>query len=148
MLRLTSSDSGHHVEAAHRGASGSGHQQSAEDADRGGFARAVRTQKSEDFAARDVERHVVDGGEIAEALDQILQRARRRRWLQAWTFQAACAVSCSTDQRDENVFERRLNALCNRTGVTAMQLFDRRLMPARTNKCRSAPMGCTASTPG
>ena len=38
------------------------------------LARAVRADQAEDLALLDLERHVVDGGEAAEALDQPLDR--------------------------------------------------------------------------
>ena len=60
-----------HVEARHGAPAGSRCQQPAEHADDGGFARAVGSQKTEDFALGHLEGNVVHGHEIAEGLDQV-----------------------------------------------------------------------------
>ena len=60
------------VQPADRRAARSGLQQAAQHANGGGFARAVRAQESEDFAAADVEIDMIHGDEIAEALHQVV----------------------------------------------------------------------------
>ena len=45
-------------------------EEAAEDADRRRFPRAVGSEEAHDFAAPRLEAHVVDGDEIAEALDE------------------------------------------------------------------------------
>ncbi len=47
-------------------------EQAAEHANGGGLARAVRSEKAEDFALSDFEIDPVDGHKIAEPLDQVL----------------------------------------------------------------------------
>ena len=42
------------------------------------LAAAVRAEEAEDLAALDAEAHVVDGGEVAEALRQAVRLDRRR----------------------------------------------------------------------
>ena len=48
-------------------------EQAAEHLDGGGFARAVRAEQSVDFAVSHLEVDVLDGGEIAEALGEMLR---------------------------------------------------------------------------
>ena len=62
-----------HVNALHGGVAASERQQPGEHLDDGGFAAAVGAEKAEDFALFDAEAHVVHGGEIAEAPDQMLR---------------------------------------------------------------------------
>ena len=63
---------GRDVVTAHGGAARSRRQQTAQDANGGRLPRPVGSQKTENLAARDVDRNIVDGDEIAEALDQVL----------------------------------------------------------------------------
>ena len=60
------------IEAATVALPGGRRKQSAQDADGGRFAGAVGPEESEDLALRDLERDVVHGDEIAEALHQVL----------------------------------------------------------------------------
>src|SRR5271154_4143736 len=54
-----------------RGAAGGGMQQSAQNSNRGRFSRTVGSEKSKDFAGARLKRNAIDGGEIAETLDQV-----------------------------------------------------------------------------
>ena len=58
-----------------------GAQQRGQHLDGGGFAGAVGSEKSEDLTLRDIETDVIDGGEIAEDLDQIGDGNHPRRYL-------------------------------------------------------------------
>ena len=60
------------VETVEGGLTRSGPRQRAEDIDGGGLAGAVRAGETEDLARRDVEANVVDGGELAELLYQVV----------------------------------------------------------------------------
>ena len=60
------------IEAVQFNRSAGGIQQGGEHLDGGGFAGAVGTEKGKDLARCDVERNVVDGGKVAELLDQVL----------------------------------------------------------------------------
>ncbi len=62
----------HRIEAikAHRSAGGM--QQRRQHLDRRGLAGAVRSQKGEHFARVDVERHAVNGAQLAKCLDEVL----------------------------------------------------------------------------
>ncbi len=59
------------VEASDGAASAAGGEDSTQHADRRRFAGAVGTEKSEDFAAGNLEAHVVDGRETTESLLQV-----------------------------------------------------------------------------
>src|SRR5204862_742301 len=60
-----------HVGAAYDGGARGGPQQSAQHADGGGLAGTVAAEEAEDLAGAHVERHVIDGHEVAEALREI-----------------------------------------------------------------------------
>ena len=62
----------HHIDAGDENAPRARPQQAAEDADDGRFAGAVRAEKAHDLAVADAEADIIDGDEIAEALDQML----------------------------------------------------------------------------
>ena len=66
------------IEAVELDAAAGRAQQRGEHLDGGGLARAVRAEEGEDLALRDVEGDVVDGGEIAEAFDQMADRNHPR----------------------------------------------------------------------
>ena len=61
-----------HIETRHGGAPRSGHTQSAEHPHSRCLPGAVGSEKAEHLAAPHVEADAVDGGEIAEPLDQVL----------------------------------------------------------------------------
>src|SRR5580704_3785957 len=60
------------VVAGYRGAAGGGMQQSAQNSNRGRFSGAVGSEESKDFAGARLKRNAIDGSEIAETLNQIL----------------------------------------------------------------------------
>ena len=60
------------IEAVELHAAAGRRQQRGEHLDGGGFAGAVGAEKREDLALGDIEGDVVDGGEVAEFLDQSL----------------------------------------------------------------------------
>ena len=59
------------IDAGHEHAPGARPQQAAQHADDGRLAGAVRADEAHDFAAGDAKAHMIDGGEVAEPLDQI-----------------------------------------------------------------------------
>jgi hypothetical protein len=67
------------VDAADDGRSGCRREQSAQHPDRGGLAGAVAAKEAEDLAGTHLERHVVDGKEVAETAGQVLDVDCRRR---------------------------------------------------------------------
>jgi hypothetical protein len=63
---------GGHVEAGNAGGAGARQQQRGKDADRGGLARAVRSEEAEHLAGRHVERDPVERSRLATVdLDQV-----------------------------------------------------------------------------
>src|ERR1700744_254165 len=60
------------IEPIQRNAAAGGLEQGGEHFDGGGFSGSVGTEEGEDFAFCDLERNIIDSGEGAEGLDEIL----------------------------------------------------------------------------
>ena len=107
------------VDAGDEYAPGGRPQQAAENADRGRLAGAVGAEKPHDLAAPDAKAHVIDGDEIAEPFDQILDDDlrvgyRRCRSLpRPFIFEQRHEHVLDAGSGDRDVVERHVLPRCN-----------------------------------
>src|SRR6185436_9690564 len=132
---------GRHVEAAYRRASAGWSHEAAEDANRGGFACAVRAQEAEDLALAHLERHVIDGREVAELLHQVVGFHRPCLHLASVFWISAMNTSSSDGAIGRNTAGPK-SRLLNLLWSDSTDVLD-----GERNRCSLAPKGSTLTTP-
>ena len=117
-------------------------QQAAEDADDGRFAGAVGAEKAHDLAAADAKAHMIDGDEVAEALDQILDDD-----LRAGLAVAVAASVIAASPRPRAARRTRLRWSGATTAMSSNGTFCRLQGVRAAAECASAASSTTACTP-